>query len=60
MRSFQQIAHFFNHEYTNKEQRKSHNSIINAICCNLIYRMFAVVKRDDPFVNLARCSLQMS
>lgn len=43
-----------------KEQGKAHNSIINAVCCKLVYRMFAVVKREEPFVNLTRYNLHMS
>lgn len=43
-----------------KEQGKAHNSIINAVCCKLVYRMFAVVKREQPFVNLVRYNLHMS
>lgn len=43
-----------------KEQGKAHNSIINAVCCKLVYRIFAVVKRDEPFVNLTRYNLHMS
>lgn len=43
-----------------KEQGKAHNSIINAVCCKLVYRMFAVVKREQPFVNLIRYNLHMS
>jgi transposase len=33
---------------------KHHLSVINAVACKLVYRMFAVVKRDEPFVNLVR------
>ncbi|REC41325.1 IS110 family RNA-guided transposase [Chryseobacterium pennipullorum] len=43
-----------------KLQGKAHNSIINAVCCKLIYRIFAVVKREEPFVNLTRYNLHMS
>lgn len=43
-----------------KEEGKAHNSIINAVCCKLVYRMFAVVKREEPFVNLVRYNLHMS
>ncbi|SHF87800.1 hypothetical protein SAMN05443633_109193, partial [Chryseobacterium arachidis] len=28
--------------------------------CKLVYRMFAVVKREEPFVNLVRYNLHMS
>lgn len=37
-----------------KEQGKHHMSIINAIACKLVSRVFAVTKRDEPFVNLVR------
>ena len=43
-----------------KEQGKAHNSIINSVCCKIVYRMFAVVKREQPFVNLVRYNLHMS
>ena len=43
-----------------KQQGKAHNSIINAVCCKLIYRIFAVVKREEPFVNLTRYNLHIS
>lgn len=43
-----------------KQEGKAHNSIINAVCCKLVYRMFAVVKREEPFVNLTRYNLHMS
>jgi len=33
---------------------KHHLSVTNAIACKLVYRMFAVVKREEPFVNLVR------
>jgi transposase len=36
-----------------KEEGKHHNSIINAIACKLIYRVFAVVKRNEPFVEFS-------
>lgn len=37
-----------------KEQGKHHMTIINAIACKLVARVFAVVKRNEPFVNLVR------
>lgn len=37
-----------------KEQGKHHMTIMNAIACKLVARVFAVVKRDEPFVNLVR------
>ncbi|ASW73651.1 hypothetical protein IQ37_08045 [Chryseobacterium piperi] len=43
-----------------KQQGKAHNSIINAVCCKIVYRIFAVVKREEPFVNLTRYNLHMS
>ena len=36
-----------------KLQGKHHNSIINAIACKLVYRIFAVVKRDEPYVEFS-------
>lgn len=36
-----------------KQEGKHHNSIINAIACKLIYRVFAVVKRNEPFVEFS-------
>lgn len=36
-----------------KAEGKHHNSIINAIACKLIYRMFAVIKRKEPYVNFS-------
>lgn len=35
-----------------KSEGKDHKLIMNAICCKLIYRVFAVVKRQSPFVTL--------
>jgi transposase len=35
-----------------KDQGKPHNLIMNNIACKLVYRVFAVVNRDEPFVNL--------
>ena len=40
-----------NSYYTRKRaQGKDHQLVMNAICCKLVYRMFAVVKRQTPFV----------
>lgn len=40
--------------YQRKLQEGKHKlSIRNAIACKLISRMFAVIKRDEPYVNLA-------
>jgi len=35
-----------------KSEGKDHKLIMNAICCKLIYRVFAVTKRQSPFVTL--------
>jgi len=35
-----------------KEQGKPHQLIMNNIACKLVYRVFAVVNREEPFVNL--------
>lgn len=37
-----------------KEEGKHHLTIINAVACKLVYRIFAVVKRNEPYVNLVR------
>ena len=37
-----------------KEQGKHHMTIMNAIACKLVARVFAVIKREEPFVNLVR------
>jgi transposase len=37
-----------------KEQGKHHMTIMNAIACKLVARVFAVIKRNEPFVNLVR------
>lgn len=37
---------------TKKAEGKDHNLIINAIRCKLVNRVFAVVKRQTPFVNI--------
>jgi hypothetical protein len=34
------------------DERKPRMSVLNAIACKLIYRVFAVIKRQTPFVNL--------
>lgn len=40
--------------YTRKRiQGKNHNSIINAVSCKLVYRIFAVVKRQEKFVEIS-------
>ena len=35
-----------------KNQGKEHKVIVNAICCKLVNRMFAVVKRQTPYVEI--------
>lgn len=37
-----------------KEEGKAHMSIVNAVACKLIYRIYAVVNRDTPFVNFVQ------
>ena len=34
------------------EEGKHHNSVINAVKCKLVNRVFAVVKRQTPYVNI--------
>ncbi|NSW44629.1 MAG: IS110 family transposase, partial [Bacteroidales bacterium] len=39
--------------YTIKiSQGKEHNSVINAIACKLVARLFAVIKRQTPYVSI--------
>ncbi|MBN1649975.1 MAG: IS110 family transposase [Bacteroidales bacterium] len=41
--------------YTRKfKEGKEHQLIMNNIACKLVYRIFAVVNREEPFVNLVR------
>jgi transposase len=52
-------AAMYDHElkaYTKrkKAEGKAHQSVMNAVACKLVYRMFAVVKRNEPYVNLMR------
>ena len=35
-----------------QKEGKPHQLIMNNIACKLVYRVFAVVKREEPFVNL--------
>lgn len=35
-----------------QEEGKKNASILNAVACKLVYRVFAVIKRQTPFVNL--------
>ena len=35
-----------------KEEGKNHQQIINAICCKLVNRAFAVIKRGTPYVQI--------
>jgi transposase len=37
-----------------KEEGKPHQLIMNNIACKLVYRVFAVVNRDQPYVNLLK------
>lgn len=37
-----------------KNEGKPHQLIMNNIACKLVYRIFAVVNREEPFVNLVR------
>ena len=36
------------------KEGKPHQLIMNNIACKLVYRIFAVVNREEPFVNLVR------
>jgi transposase len=36
-----------------KGQGKHHQSIMNAVACKLVYRVFAVVKREEPYVQFS-------
>lgn len=45
-----QIRTYFNRKI---EEGKHKMSVINAVACKLVYRVFAVVKRDEPFVRMA-------
>lgn len=44
-----QLKRYYNRK---KAEGKHHHSIINAISCKLVYRIFAVVKRDEKYVEL--------
>ena len=35
-----------------REQGKDHKVVVNAVCCKLVNRMFAVVKRQSPYVEV--------
>lgn len=39
-----------NYYQRKREEGKDHQLVMNAICCKLIYRMFAIIKRQTPFV----------
>jgi len=41
-----------NYYLRKKSEGKDHQLIMNAICCKLMYRVFAVVKRKSPYVSL--------
>lgn len=43
-----------------KKQGKPHQLIMNNIACKLVYRVFAVVNRDEPYVNLMKYNLDKS
>jgi transposase len=47
-----------NYYQRKKSEGKDHQLIMNAICCKLIYRVFAVIKRQSPFVNLYKENFQ--
>jgi transposase len=34
-----------------RNEGKDHQLVMNAVCCKLVYRMFAVIKRKTPFVS---------
>jgi len=40
-----------NYYQRKKDEGKDHQLVMNAICCKLVYRMFAVVKRQTPYVS---------
>ena len=45
-----QIRTYYNRKI---EEGKHKMSVINAVACKLVYRVFAVIKRDEPFVRMA-------
>jgi transposase len=40
-----------NYYLRKRKEGKDHQLVMNAVCCKLVYRMFAVVKRQTPFVS---------
>jgi transposase len=40
-----------NYYQRKRKEGKDHQLVMNAVCCKLVYRMFAVVKRQTPFVS---------
>ena len=44
----QQLKAYYNRK---RQQGKPHNLIMNNIACKLVYRVFAMVNRDEPYVN---------
>tara|TARA_R100001015_G_C4598478_1_gene153562 strand:- start:30 stop:1019 length:990 start_codon:yes stop_codon:yes gene_type:complete len=44
-----QLRHYYTRK---KEEGKAHQTIINAVACKLVYRAFATIKRQSPYVNL--------
>jgi len=52
-------AVMYDHELSNyykrkKSEGKHHMVVINAVACKIVYRIFAVLKREEPYVNLTR------
>lgn len=50
VRSDHQLAKYYQRKI---KEGKAKQSVINAVACKLVYRVFAVVKRGEPYVNLA-------
>lgn len=44
-----QIKKYYNRK---REQGKDHKVVVNAVCCKLVNRMFAVIKRQTPYVEV--------
>lgn len=40
-----------NYYQRKRKEGKDHKLVMNAICCKLVYRMFAVIKRQTPYVS---------
>lgn len=55
-KDFKQYAYFKAQENQRFSARVP-QTFINAVSCKLIYRIFAVIKRDESFVNLTRYDL---